>query len=147
MIIHDFSKTDSIHGLLGILYQKLAQKCGNYISTAFQILEGRFPEGHRIALALGEVSGRGSSFTIRKFPEKPAFLMLIWAIVLMRRVKLRDGRVVRRMAKVWEITGLDLEANKSIPLNYREVFTWNPFTDTFSPSTPEEAIERSYRLK
>ncbi len=78
---------------------------------------------------------------------KPAFLMLIWAVVLMRRVKLRNGRVVRRMAKVWEMTGLDLEANKPIPLNYTEVFTWNPFTDTFSPSTPEEVVERSYRLK
>ncbi len=78
---------------------------------------------------------------------KPAFLMLIWSIVLMRRVKLRNGHVVRRMAKVWEITRLDLEANKPIPLNYTEVFTWNPFIDTFSPSTPEEVIERSYRLK
>jgi len=51
--------------------QKLAQKSGRYISTAFPILEARSLEGHRIALALSEVSGRGSSFTIRKFPEKP----------------------------------------------------------------------------
>jgi len=78
---------------------------------------------------------------------KPAFLMLIWAVVLMRRVRLRDGRVVRRMAKVWEITGLDIEANKPIPLNYTEVFSWDPFTDSFKPDTPEEVISRSYRLK
>ena len=78
---------------------------------------------------------------------KPAFLMLIWATVLMRRVKLRDGRVVRRMAKVWEITGVDPESNRPIPLNYIEVFTWDPFTDKFIPDSPEEIIKRSYRLK
>ena len=286
-----------------IFVQKLAQKCGKYISTAFPILEARSPEGHRIALALGEVSGRGSSFTIRKFPEKPltitqlidygslsplmaayfwillenlafiliiggmatgktttlqalltlgppdfkyvtiedtpelrlphthwdplytrkgytigssqldidlfeltkfslrrrgqyivigevrgkeiqtlvqaaatgqgsactfhansieeafmrmtspplsvkpAFLMLIWSVVLMRRVKLRNGHVVRRIAKVWEVKGLGLESKKPIPLDYIEVFTWDPFTDSFKPNTPEEVIERSYRLK
>ena len=78
---------------------------------------------------------------------KPAFLMLIWAIVLMRRVRLRDRRVVRRMTRVWEVTGLDLESNKPIPLNYTEVFTWDPFTDSFNPTLPEEVFERSYRLK
>ncbi len=78
---------------------------------------------------------------------KPAFLMLIWAIVLMRRVRLRNGKLVRRMAKVWEITSLDPGANKPIPLNYTEVFSWDPFTDSFKPNTPEEIIKRSYRLK
>lgn len=46
-----------------------------------------------------------------------AFLMLIWAIVLMRCVKLRNGRVVRRMARVWEVKGLDLGSEKPIPLD------------------------------
>ena len=54
---------------------------------------------------------------------KPAFLMLIWAIALMRRVELKDDRVVKRMAKEWKITRIDLEANKPIPLNYTEVFS------------------------
>lgn len=52
--------------------QRLALRSGKHISTAFPILEARLPEGHRIALTLSkEVSGRGSSFVIRKFPEQP----------------------------------------------------------------------------
>jgi len=78
---------------------------------------------------------------------KPAFLMLIWAIVLMRRVKLRDGRVVRRMAKVWEIRGVNLESNKPIPLDYTTVFAWDPYTDSFKPNDPNEVFEKSCRLK
>ncbi len=78
---------------------------------------------------------------------KPAFIMLIWAIALMRRVELKDDRVVRRMTKEWKITGIDLEVNKPIPLNYTEVFSWDPFTDSFNTNTPEEVVERSYRLK
>jgi len=52
--------------------QKLALKTGKHISTAYPILEARLPEGHRVALTLSkEVSGRGSSFVIRKFPNSP----------------------------------------------------------------------------
>lgn len=72
--------------------------------------------------------------------------MLIWSVVLMWCVKLRDGRVVRRMAEVWEITGLDLE-DKPISLSCTEVISWDLFTGTFSPNTSEEVVARSYRLK
>lgn len=48
---------------------------------------------------------------------------------------------------MWEVTGLDLGSRKPIPLSYIEVFKWDPFTDTFSPSTPEEVLEKSHRLK
>lgn len=53
--------------------QRLAQKCGKYISVAFPILETSTPgpQKHRVALNLSDVSGRGSSFVIRKFPEAP----------------------------------------------------------------------------
>ena len=51
--------------------QRLAQKCGRYISTAFPMLEAPSPEKHRIALNLADISGRGSGFVIRKFPENP----------------------------------------------------------------------------
>ncbi len=78
---------------------------------------------------------------------KPAFLTLIRAIALMRRVKLKDDHVVKITVKEWEIARIDLEANKPIPLNYTEVFSWDPFTDSFNPNTPEEVVERSYRLK
>lgn len=51
---------------------KLAQKCGSSISAAFPIREVRTPEGHRAILFYGrEVTGKGSSFVIRKFPSSP----------------------------------------------------------------------------
>jgi len=52
--------------------QRLALRGGRSISTAKPIVEVKLPEGHRAALTYSsEVSGRGSSFVIRKFPEKP----------------------------------------------------------------------------
>lgn len=50
---------------------RLAAKSGIVLSTAFPVAEGRSPEGHRITVSLGEISGRGSSFVIRKFPREP----------------------------------------------------------------------------
>ena len=51
--------------------QRLAQRCGRYISTAFPMLETPSPEKHRFALNLSDISGKGSGFVIRKFPENP----------------------------------------------------------------------------
>ena len=51
---------------------KLAHIAGKHISAAFPILDARLPGGHRLAATYGEeVSPRGSTFTIRKFREKP----------------------------------------------------------------------------
>ncbi|AEM38221.1 type II secretion system protein E [Pyrolobus fumarii 1A] len=51
--------------------QRLAQKAGQYISTANPLLEARTPERHRIALNLGDIHGVGPGFVLRKFPEVP----------------------------------------------------------------------------
>ncbi|OYT60902.1 MAG: type II secretion system protein E [Desulfurococcales archaeon ex4484_217_1] len=61
--------------------QKLALRSGKHVSTAYPILEARLPEGHRIALTLSkEISGRGSSFVIRKFPEQPLTITHLLAL-------------------------------------------------------------------
>jgi flagellar protein FlaI len=50
----------------------LGQRCGKQISVANPILDGTSIEGHRVqATYAEEVSTRGSSFTIRRFKEKP----------------------------------------------------------------------------
>ncbi|MCK4367597.1 MAG: type II/IV secretion system ATPase subunit, partial [Thermoplasmata archaeon] len=50
----------------------LGQRCGKQISVANPILDGTSYEGHRIqATYAREVTTRGSSFTIRRFKEKP----------------------------------------------------------------------------
>ncbi|MFQ6012980.1 MAG: type II/IV secretion system ATPase subunit [Thermoplasmata archaeon] len=50
----------------------LGQRCGKSISVSNPILDGTTVEGHRVqATYAREVTTRGSSFTIRRFKEKP----------------------------------------------------------------------------
>jgi len=51
---------------------KLAQKCGKHISVSDPMLDATMPDGSRIQMTLsGEVTTRGSTFTIRKFRADP----------------------------------------------------------------------------
>ncbi len=57
---------------LDSLVVKLAHKAGKHVSVAFPIIDAILPEGHRLAATYKrEVSKHGSTFTIRKFREKP----------------------------------------------------------------------------
>lgn len=59
-------------GKLTSLVEKLAQKCGKYISYANPILDGMLPDKSRInATYSQEISSRGPSFTIRRFFAEP----------------------------------------------------------------------------
>jgi flagellar protein FlaI len=50
----------------------LGQRCAKQVSVALPILDGTTTEGHRVqATYAKEVTTRGSSFTIRRFKEKP----------------------------------------------------------------------------
>jgi flagellar protein FlaI len=50
----------------------LGQRCGKQISVSNPILDGTTPEGHRVQATYSrEVTTRGSTFTIRRFKEKP----------------------------------------------------------------------------
>ena len=63
-----FKKADELSGFV----EKLAQKCGKYISYANPILEGALEDGSRISATYSsDVSSRGASFTIRKFTKEP----------------------------------------------------------------------------
>ncbi|MEN2999217.1 MAG: type II/IV secretion system ATPase subunit [Acidilobaceae archaeon] len=51
---------------------KLAHIAGKHVSVAFPIVDAMLPGGHRLAATFKrEVSTSGSTFTIRKFKEKP----------------------------------------------------------------------------
>ena len=50
---------------------RLAYRTGYQVTVSNPILDGDLPDGSRAHIALGEVSKRGGSFTIRKFSEKP----------------------------------------------------------------------------
>ncbi|QLH81419.1 type II/IV secretion system ATPase subunit [Halosimplex pelagicum] len=51
---------------------RLAQRAGKHLSVADPLVDARLPDGSRVQLTLGgEVTTRGSNFTIRKFAEVP----------------------------------------------------------------------------
>lgn len=57
---------------LSSFVEKLAQRCGKYISYANPILDGSLPDGSRVnATYTKDISSRGPTFTIRKFTKIP----------------------------------------------------------------------------
>ena len=58
--------------LLENFVEKLAQRCGKYISYAQPILDGSLPDGSRVnATYTKDITSKGPTFTIRKFTKKP----------------------------------------------------------------------------
>ncbi len=52
--------------------EKLAQKCGKYVSYARPLLDAQLPDGSRINATFSQdISARGPSFSIRKFTKEP----------------------------------------------------------------------------
>ena len=52
--------------------EKLAQRCGKYISYSKPILDGSLPDGSRVnATYTKDISSKGPTFTIRKFTKTP----------------------------------------------------------------------------
>ncbi|MEM4397301.1 MAG: type II/IV secretion system ATPase subunit [Candidatus Woesearchaeota archaeon] len=52
--------------------EKLAQKCGRYVSYAKPLLDGTLPDGSRVNATYSEdITTRGPTFTIRKFTKEP----------------------------------------------------------------------------
>lgn len=59
-------------GLLESFVEKLAQRCGKYISYSQPILDGSLPDGSRVnATYTKDITSKGPTFTIRKFTKTP----------------------------------------------------------------------------
>ncbi|MEM0465730.1 MAG: type II/IV secretion system ATPase subunit [Candidatus Pacearchaeota archaeon] len=57
---------------LSAFVEKLAQRCGKYISYANPLLDGSLPDGSRVnATYTEDISSKGPTFTIRKFTKIP----------------------------------------------------------------------------
>lgn len=57
---------------LSSFVEKLAQRCGKYISYANPILDGSLPDGSRVnATYTQDITSKGPTFTIRKFTKTP----------------------------------------------------------------------------
>jgi len=68
----------------------------------------------------------------------------ISAIVTMGRIRLPDLREVRRAVSVDEIVPNELDPRA---YEIRGIFQYRPDGDSFTPTAPEEVVERSYRLR
>ena len=65
LIFNDLMKLESF-------VEKLAQRCGKYISYAKPILDGSLPDGSRVnATYTKDITTKGPTFTIRKFTKTP----------------------------------------------------------------------------
>lgn len=65
LIFNDNSRLESF-------VEKLAQRCGKYISYAQPILDGSLPDGSRVnATYTKDITSKGPTFTIRKFTKVP----------------------------------------------------------------------------
>ncbi|MCX6746541.1 MAG: type II/IV secretion system ATPase subunit [Candidatus Pacearchaeota archaeon] len=75
-----FNNVDKLESLV----EKLAQRCGRYISYADPILDGTLPDGSRVnATYTKDITSRGPTFTIRKFtktPWTPIQLISFWTL-------------------------------------------------------------------
>ncbi len=59
-------------GKLASFVEKLAQRCGKYISYAKPILDASLPDGSRVnATYTKDITSKGPTFTIRKFTKTP----------------------------------------------------------------------------
>ena len=65
----------------------------------------------------------------------------ITAIATLRKVCLSDGRVVRRVVSVDELKPVGVDGHQIL-----NVFRYDPASDSFTPTTPAEVLDRSYRL-
>jgi flagellar protein FlaI len=65
----------------------------------------------------------------------------ITAIATMRKVMLLDGRVARRVVSVDEVRPKGEDGHELV-----NIFVYDPASDSFSPTTPAEVLDRSYRL-
>ena len=65
LVFKDLNKLESF-------VEKLAQRCGKYISYAKPILDGSLPDGSRVnATYTQDITSKGPTFTIRKFTKTP----------------------------------------------------------------------------
>jgi flagellar protein FlaI len=65
----------------------------------------------------------------------------ITAIATMRKIEMPDGRVVRRVVSVDEIRPVGTNGH-----SIQNIFRYDYAFDSFSPTTPAEVLDRSYRL-
>ncbi len=94
--------------------------------------------------ALSTFHGESVEGAIARMTSEPlnvgrAQLLLVWSFLLVNRVRLENGSVVRRAMLSKEVDPMSGEL--------KEVFRWSPKDDNIYPESAEEVVDRSVRLK
>jgi len=80
---------------------------------------------------------------------QPSFLLTIAAIVLQKYIWSRKyGKFVRRTDRIWEIIGIKRNIREGeIPVEYKEVFAWDPVSDQHYPDNVEDLVKESKQIQ
>ncbi len=94
---------------------------------------------------LNSIHGEGPEAAIIRMKSPPmdvpeGNLMLIWCFVLLGRVRMLDGKAVRRVLEVTEVVPRDGR------IELKRVFTWNARDDSFTPNEAGSLVKSSFRL-
>jgi flagellar protein FlaI len=116
-------------------YVIVGEARGEEISTLFQAAA----IGHG---AISTIHGDSPEAAIVRMSAQPlnvgkASQMLVWSYLMMNRIRLDTGLVVRRA-----ITSKEVLQDGTL----REIFSWDARTDEISPVDAGEIVKRSYRL-
>ena len=95
---------------------------------------------------LATIHGEGPEAAVIRMKSPPmdvpeGNLMLVWSFVLLGRVRMPDGSMVRRVLEIAEVEPKDGR------IELKRTFTWNARNDTFAPDEAEAIVKQSYRLK
>lgn len=124
---------------LDSLVIKLAHKAGKHVSVAFPIVDAILPGGHRLAATYKrEVSMSGSTFTIRKFREKPLSIIDL----LKGGTMSPDLAAYLWLAMEFKMTGLIMGVTGS-----GKTTTLNALTTLFRPTIKVVTIEDTPELR
>jgi hypothetical protein len=114
-------------------------------------MRGEESETLAAAITLGfstmtTIHAENAERTVQRLTTPPmkftaAHIRDLTAIATMRKVVLQDGRVVRRVVSVDELRPEGKDGHEVV-----NVFRYDPTADSFTPTTPAEVLDRSFRL-
>jgi flagellar protein FlaI len=95
---------------------------------------------------MSSLHAENADYAIKRLTQRPleiapANVAMLNIIVSIRGAQDKEGNMVRRVAEIDEITGVEGDSVK-----YQPLFTWDPAADSFKPDAASEVVARSIVL-